>query len=297
MLALAAAFACTPKEEVIASLNVSRPAVEVPAAGGKVSVEITSNVAWTASADKDWVSEITPSNGQASDKPATVEIVITANDGEEREATVTFTAGTASKTMIITQVGAIKEEEPEDEVIPDHRLYVAWTFTTAWKATHEKTFSDSADKNELAAGDGGRYIPANAGGEGKLSYVQVDKSQFAAAPKIWRGAEKAIGKNGVSADLRFGHDTGLAPLLALLNVNGFGETAGSDDKIYETWADFIVTPMGSNIQFIFYRHAKTGAIIVKVLHNEKESTLPIKTDIFPYYHWEDVSSYFDSLIK
>jgi hypothetical protein len=110
-------------------------------------------------------------------------------------------------------------------------------------------------------------------------------------------AEKAIGKNGVSADLRFGHDTGLAPLLALLNVNGFGETAGSDDKIYETWADFIVTPMGSNIQFIFYRHAKTGAIIVKVLHNEKESTLPIKTDIFPYYHWEDVSSYFDSLIK
>lgn len=114
---------------------------------------------------------------------------------------------------------------------------------------------------------------------------------------IAKRAEKAIGKNGVSADLRFGHDTGLAPLLALLNVNGFGETAGSDDKIYETWADFIVTPMGSNIQFIFYRHAKTGAIIVKVLHNEKESTLPIKTDIFPYYHWEDVSSYFDSLIK
>ena len=97
LLAIAAAFACTPKEEVIASLNVSRPAVEVPAAGGKVSVEVTSNVAWTASADKDWVSEITPSNGQASDKPATVEIVIAANDGEEREATVTFTAGTVSK--------------------------------------------------------------------------------------------------------------------------------------------------------------------------------------------------------
>ena len=191
MLALAAAFACTPKEEVIASLNVSRPAVEVPAAGGKVSVEVTSNVAWTASADKDWVSEITPSNGQASDKPATVEIVIAANDGEEREATVTFTAGTVSKTMIITQVGAIEEEEPEDEIIPDHRLYVAWTFTTAWKTRHEKTFSDSADKNELAAGDGGKYIPANAGGEGKLSYVQVDKSQFAAAPKIWRGVGKA----------------------------------------------------------------------------------------------------------
>lgn len=52
LLAIAAAFACTPKEEVIASLNVSRPAVEVPAAGGKVSVEVTSNVAWTASADK-----------------------------------------------------------------------------------------------------------------------------------------------------------------------------------------------------------------------------------------------------
>lgn len=80
---------------LIASLNVSRPAVEV-----------TSNVAWTASADKDWVSEITPSDGQAADKPATVEIVVAANE----------------------------EEEPDDEIIPDHRLYVAWTFTTAWKA-------------------------------------------------------------------------------------------------------------------------------------------------------------------
>jgi hypothetical protein len=31
---------------------------------------------------------------------------------------------------------------------------------------------------------------------------------------------------------------------------------------------------------------------VKVLLNEDEATLPIKTDCAPYYHWTDVREYY-----
>ena len=56
--------------------------------------------------------------------------------------------------------------------------------------------------------------------------------------------------------------------------------------------------MACNIQFIFYR--KSGAhpgdmsdIIFKVLRNENEATLPIATDIAPYYRWSDFKAYFE----
>jgi hypothetical protein len=50
--------------------------------------------------------------------------------------------------------------------------------------------------------------------------------------------------------------------------------------------------MGSNLQFIFYRSSpKDKDVLVKVLLNEQEATLPIATDCAPYYHWADVRSY------
>ena len=33
-------------------------------------------------------------------------------------------------------------------------------------------------------------------------------------------------------------------------------------------------------------------VLVKVLLNEKETKLPVKTDVAPYYHWKDVESYY-----
>jgi len=32
-------------------------------------------------------------------------------------------------------------------------------------------------------------------------------------------------------------------------------------------------------------------ILVKVLLNEDEATLPVKTNCAPYYHWKDVRAY------
>jgi hypothetical protein len=50
--------------------------------------------------------------------------------------------------------------------------------------------------------------------------------------------------------------------------------------------------MGANLQFIFYRSGpKDKDVLLKVLLNEQEATLPIPTDCAPYYHWADFRSY------
>ena len=52
--------------------------------------------------------------------------------------------------------------------------------------------------------------------------------------------------------------------------------------------------MGCNIQLIFYRPVKNkaGDILVKALLNEREATLPIQTDMHPYYKWSDLRQYY-----
>jgi hypothetical protein len=50
--------------------------------------------------------------------------------------------------------------------------------------------------------------------------------------------------------------------------------------------------MAGNLQFIFYRSSpRDKDVLMKVLLNEQEATLPIATDCAPYYHWADVRSY------
>lgn len=56
--------------------------------------------------------------------------------------------------------------------------------------------------------------------------------------------------------------------------------------------------MAANIQLVFFRNQKSPEkVLVKILHNERETRIPVKTDIWPYYDWNDVKSYFQSRIK
>jgi hypothetical protein len=56
-------------------------------------------------------------------------------------------------------------------------------------------------------------------------------------------------------------------------------------------------PMGTNLQLIYYKNA-TGDILVKILYNEKESTIPgLKTADGPYYDWKVLRQYFVNLLK
>ena len=112
-------------------------------------------------------------------------------------------------------------------------------------------------------------------------------------------ADLAIeGKNSASADLRFGHDYYLLGLLATTNFNEIRMDCDySDvDKLAEVWRSHQFITMASNMQFVFYKSKKSADVLVRILHNENDMTLPIKSVEGPFYKWEDVKKYLNSRI-
>jgi len=104
-------------------------------------------------------------------------------------------------------------------------------------------------------------------------------------------ADRAVAGKGVAADLRFGHGEGLMPLAALMNLDGASTPEADAEKVETVWNDYAITPMAGNIQWIFYRNAK-GRVLVKFLLNERETTIPLKSDTAPYYDWKAVRRYY-----
>jgi len=105
-------------------------------------------------------------------------------------------------------------------------------------------------------------------------------------------ADSAIKNGDVSADLRFGHDSYIIPLLALMDIKDMNIRENDPDKIFTAWSTFKASPMGANLQLIFYKNGKTGDVLVKLLHCEKEVQVPVHTDMPPYYHWKDIKEYY-----
>lgn len=109
--------------------------------------------------------------------------------------------------------------------------------------------------------------------------------------EIVRDADDFLANGGRTAFLRFGHDVTVIAALAAMEVEGkCARTSYADPDLKEKWVDFRISPMATNLQFIFYRN-KAGEVIVKLLHNEKECRLPIESGIAPYYRWEDLRKY------
>ena len=106
-------------------------------------------------------------------------------------------------------------------------------------------------------------------------------------------ADEAIKSGNECATLRFGHDSHLIRLLALMGIEGCGAEVTDVNEIEHHWQDFYISPMAANLQMIFFRNKK-GSVIVKFLHNENEVTLPIKNIGHCYYHWNDVKKYLTS---
>lgn len=158
------------------SLNGSDDKViESIAAGieaGSAVVKVATNMEWKAVSDTDWAS-VLPVSGTSS---ADANVSFEANPTEQtRTATLTFSAEyenvKVTKTVIVTQEG--KEPAPVEGI--DSDLFVAWAFSADMSPLYKATFAQEAQR-DAAAGDGGKYM-ASTLGTGKVSYVQVDKSQ------------------------------------------------------------------------------------------------------------------------
>jgi hypothetical protein len=111
--------------------------------------------------------------------------------------------------------------------------------------------------------------------------------------QIIADADSCLRQDHPGAQLRFGHDTVLLPLVCLMGIDGYDlQTTDLDDIELKGWWSSSVFPMASNVQFIFYRSDPSDKdVLFKVLLNEQETTLPIRTDCAPYYHWKDFRRY------
>ena len=132
------------------------------------------------------------------------------------------------------------------------------------------------------------------------------------------------GNEPVAATLRFGHDAGLLPLAALMQLPVASAKVSDLSKLHEQWTDFRIIPMAANLQVVFYRKgdaspapAKAGTspdVLVKVLYNEIEQTLPVpcgnapaatgadkpakqNCPAAPYYRWEDFRNFYSQLAR
>ena len=106
------------------------------------------------------------------------------------------------------------------------------------------------------------------------------------------------------ATLRFGHEVCVMPLACLLELDNCGMAVDNLDELDKYWRNYRIFPMGCNIQLIFYRPLpfkpkgkvkglpKPGPVLVKALLNEREAYLPIETNQWPYYSWQDLREYY-----
>lgn len=98
-----------------------------------------------------------------------------------------------------------------------------------------------------------------------------------------------------AADLRFGHDSGILPLVGLMDLIGPGDCVPAA-RAYESWQSYRRVPMASNLQMIFFR--KKGAEpLVKLYYNEEETLIrglePVQG---PYYSWSALKAHFERRI-
>ena len=117
--------------------------------------------------------------------------------------------------------------------------------------------------------------------------------------RIIEEADSCIRLPKPGATLRFGHETMVMPLTVLMGLNGADLVTDDYDHLDQKgWVNYRIFPMGANIQLVFYRrNAGDNDVLVKVLLNENEATLPIKSDTAPYYKWSEVRDYYIKKIE
>lgn len=108
--------------------------------------------------------------------------------------------------------------------------------------------------------------------------------------RIVADADNAVASGGKSADLRFGHDTNLIRLLALMQADIMAYNASDPVKYKDAWQDFRVSPMAANLQLEFFKD-NDGDVLVRMLHNECEIRVPVIGENGPFYRWESLREY------
>ena len=105
------------------------------------------------------------------------------------------------------------------------------------------------------------------------------------------------GENPNCADLRFTHDTHMAPLVSAIGYVGCQPTYSTDlERATTSFNLAMMTPMAANLQLVLYRN-KAGKVYVRSLLNERDAYLPIKCKTAPFYPWSDFCKHVEKNMK
>lgn len=116
---------------------------------------------------------------------------------------------------------------------------------------------------------------------------------------IIESADDAIAGKGDAATLRFGHDGNLIPLAALLHLKDCDLQEENPEEFYKAFADWKIAPMAGNVQLVFFRDPKhpEKPVLVKFMLNEREVSIPVDTDNYPFYDWDAVKAFYAPIIS
>ena len=131
-------------------------------------------------------------------------------------------------------------------------------------------------------------------GETPLTQGRVDYMEANLLRNFIEDADRATTTDSPTpgASLRFGHESVVLPLCCLMGLNGADYRTTDIENLDKYWQTYKIFPMAANIQFVYFRKSGSDDILMLPLLNEREATLPVPTDVAPYYHWSDVRDYF-----
>lgn len=113
---------------------------------------------------------------------------------------------------------------------------------------------------------------------------------------ILETADDYIANNKTGATLRFGHDGNLVPLTGLMRFKDCYNSVSDPAQFADNFATYYISPMAGNMQMVFFKN-KAGDVLVKFMLNERETSIPVPTDNFPFYRWEDVRKFYTDIVN
>lgn len=176
----------------------------------------------------------------------------------------------------------IREIATSLQNIPELNENIMWVFTpedlyNQWKVSNYRLYAKH--------------------GNSKRTDACGPKSSVNLVKDIVDRADASLAGKGASADLRFGHDTGLMKLLAFLGVQGVDGAYTTMDEVADGWHSYWVTPMGANFQMVFFRNKK-GKVLAGFRLNEQPVLIngikPSK-EAPAYYEWDKLRKHLLSL--
>ena len=151
---------------------------EVTPEAGNYTVEVQTNVEFTAVSESDWITIVPAAETKALVEVKPLEIAVAASPGEARTGKVVLKN---EEEGLETVLYVVQKQAP---------LHVEWLFTKANMTSdgYQATFTGAFK----TAGDNGLYVAANVKGNGKLTFVQIDKTELDVNNKV----SQSVGSTG-----------------------------------------------------------------------------------------------------